>query len=331
VTLEDAGQVDVIRVRAEWIEDDEVAAYALASRKFPEEAHKEDLRGGTKIMYLEGETVISRLNEVFAYGWDFEILEDGINEDADEAWCRGRLTVWRKVQERSVVITETENGSGLTTSHQVTTYTETLKPVRREQYGSQKLKRARSTGKILDIGFDKKGAATDALKKCASLDGIGLYLWNKEERAVMAMMIQEARQQDQGQQANGGNAGGQPQGQGRFRRVGSGGGGQQDNQPTAIGNAQKAIKINGIEMPAGFQMPFQLVMSGKDRNECCAKDCEIVVNPAATYKVGNDSKTGEYVLSRAREEAGCSLCVQHMAAWFRAKNAARQAAGSDAA
>jgi hypothetical protein len=54
--------------------------------------------------------------------------------------------------------------------------------VRRQQYGSQKIKRKRDSGNILDIGFDYKGAATDALKKCASLIGVGLYLSRKEEQ-----------------------------------------------------------------------------------------------------------------------------------------------------
>ena len=56
----------------------------------------------------------------------------------------------------------------------------------RQQFGSQKIKRARQTGNPLDIGFDLKGAATDALKKCASLVGVGLYLSRKEAPAAEA-------------------------------------------------------------------------------------------------------------------------------------------------
>ena len=50
----------------------------------------------------------------------------------------------------------------------------------RQQFGSQKLRRSRSTGVPLDLGFDLKGASTDAMKKCASLLGVGLYLSRKE-------------------------------------------------------------------------------------------------------------------------------------------------------
>jgi hypothetical protein len=53
------------------------------------------------------------------------------------------------------------------------------KTVTRQQFGSQKIKRSRSTGVPLDLGFDLKGASTDAMKKCASWLGVGLYLSRK--------------------------------------------------------------------------------------------------------------------------------------------------------
>jgi hypothetical protein len=56
--------------------------------------------------------------------------------------------------------------------------------VTRQQFGSQKIKRSRSSGAPLDLGFDLKGAATDAMKKCASLLGVGLYLSRKSPRGV---------------------------------------------------------------------------------------------------------------------------------------------------
>jgi len=313
-----------IQVQADWVDDQERAAYEIASRYFPEGDHRTDLRGGVEIMYVEGDKVISRANEAFVYGWDFEIMDSGINEDADEAWVRGRVTVWRPVQEQTIVITDTTDSNGVTTRSQVTTYATRIVPVRREQYGSQKLKRARSTGKILDIGFDLKGAATDCLKKCWTLMGIALYLSNKEERALMALAMKES-QEDHRQ--DGGNGQGQPpQGGGRFRRFGNNQGGNQSPPQNDHGNnqGQQAMRINGIEMPIGFEMPFALVMNRQDDNECRAKGCSIVVNPEATYKIGPDNRPGSYVIDRAKQEAGCVLCVQHTSAWFRAKNAAKQ-------
>ncbi len=51
----------------------------------------------------------------------------------------------------------------------------------RQQFGSAKIKRSRSNGAPLEIGYDLKAAATDCLKKCATLIGVGLYLTRKDE------------------------------------------------------------------------------------------------------------------------------------------------------
>jgi hypothetical protein len=70
----------------------------------------------------------------------------------------------------------------------------------------------------MDIGFDLKGAATDALKKCASLVGVGLYLWKKEPPAGLG---------NGGQPTNGGygsNGGGGSNGTNGMHVVGGNGG-----------------------------------------------------------------------------------------------------------
>lgn len=114
-----------------------------------------DVRGGVELEYITGEQAISRLNEVLGVaGWAFRVMEHGYNQEADEIW----------------VLTELNANFGGT-------------QVVRQQFGSQKVKRSRNTDSPLDIGFDLKGATTDALKKCASLVGVGLYLSRKEPRA----------------------------------------------------------------------------------------------------------------------------------------------------
>ena len=111
-----------------------------------------DLRGGVELEYITGEQCVSRLNETLGVAnWSFRVLEHGIHAEADECWVLGELTA-----------------------------TIGDKTVTRQQFGSQKVKRSRASGTPLDIGFDLKGAATDALKKCASLLGVALYLWKKE-------------------------------------------------------------------------------------------------------------------------------------------------------
>jgi hypothetical protein len=113
-----------------------------------------DVRAGIRIEYLTGEQVISRLLEVLGpCGWSFRILEHGINSEADEVWVLGELQLLLDPDDRVV----------------------------RQQFGSAKIKRSRSIGAPLEIGYDLKAAATDCLKKCATLIGVGLYLTRKDE------------------------------------------------------------------------------------------------------------------------------------------------------
>lgn len=129
-------------------------AYAALSAPF--EQTFSDVRGGVSLTYITGEQVVSRLNEVLTItGWSFHILEHGINESADEAWVLADLTV--KLGDEHIT---------------------------RQQFGSQKIKRSRQTGMPLDLGFDLKGATTDALKKCAQGVGVGLYLSKRENKPV---------------------------------------------------------------------------------------------------------------------------------------------------
>lgn len=115
-----------------------------------------DVRGGVELEYITGEQCVTRLNETLGVAnWSFRIVEHGIHQEADECWVLAELTA--SFGDRTVT---------------------------RQQFGSQKVKRSRSSGVPLDIGFDLKGAGTDALKKCASLIGVGLYLWKKEAVAA---------------------------------------------------------------------------------------------------------------------------------------------------
>ena len=113
----------------------------------------------TGLNYITGEQVTSRLNEVLGWDkWSFRVLEHGFNEDIDELWCLGELTV---ITEAAAVV--------------------------KQQFGSQKPNRYAKNNQIIDLGFDLKGAATDALKKCASLIGVGLYLHEKDAPAQQAV------------------------------------------------------------------------------------------------------------------------------------------------
>ncbi len=132
-------------------ESDVAEATTYARLSAPFEVTFTDVRGGVEVTFISGEQVVTRLNEVLgAGGWSFRVLHQEIHPEADEVWALGEM------------VAEIEG-----------------KTVTRQQFGSQKIKRSRSTGAPLDLGFDLKGAGTDAMKKCASWFGVGLYLSRK--------------------------------------------------------------------------------------------------------------------------------------------------------
>lgn len=101
-------------------------------------------KGGKNMDYLATEQVVSRLTEILGMdGWAFSVLREG--RDGDTLWCVGRITVY--FDGHSVV---------------------------REQFGECDM------GKGMGAGDARKGAGSDALKKCASLFGVGLYLQEKD-------------------------------------------------------------------------------------------------------------------------------------------------------
>jgi hypothetical protein len=97
--------------------------------------------------YIETSAVIQRLNDSLGYeGWSFEVVEQA--EMSDEAIVKGRLVVYYEG-----------------------------KTIIREQFGSHPYQKRRGTGEIISKGDVLKSAASDALKKCASLLGIGLHVY----------------------------------------------------------------------------------------------------------------------------------------------------------
>lgn len=105
---------------------------------------------GQTLDYLEGHTVIQRLNEAFGGDWSFEILEHQIREDANEVIVLGKLTA---------------------------------ETVVKSQFGSSRLTRHKESGEMVSLADDLKAAATDSLKKCATLLGVGLYLYDRDRSA----------------------------------------------------------------------------------------------------------------------------------------------------
>lgn len=113
--------------------------------------------GGMSINYVEVGYVINMLNQIFGYNWDFKVLDQQIGKG--QVWVRGELTVRLKNTE-----------------------------ITKGQYGGADIKINRSTGDAVGIADDLKAAASDSLKKCASMLGIAsdvywkdLDNWNIEE------------------------------------------------------------------------------------------------------------------------------------------------------
>lgn len=102
---------------------------------------------GSTLDYVEGHTVIQRLNDALDGNWSFEITTQDILEKSDEVVVIGRL-----------------QAGGVT----------------KMQFGSSAITRNKDTGDMVSLADDFKAAATDSLKKCATLLGVGLHLYQSK-------------------------------------------------------------------------------------------------------------------------------------------------------
>lgn len=105
--------------------------------------------GGISLSYVEVGYVINMLNQVFGWDWDFRIIDQQIGKK--QVWVRGELTVRAR-------------------DHNIT----------KGQYGGADIKFSRATEDPVSIADDLKAAASDCLKKCASMLGIAGDVYWKE-------------------------------------------------------------------------------------------------------------------------------------------------------
>ena len=101
--------------------------------------------------YVEGHSVIHRLNEALDGAWSFEIMQHEIRED--EVLVLAKLTA-----------------EGIT----------------KMNFGVSQVTRERDSGALISLGDDLKAAATDSLKKCATFFGVGLHLYAEKPLAGRA-------------------------------------------------------------------------------------------------------------------------------------------------
>lgn len=124
-------------------------------------------KGGGNWTYVTGGYVKKVLNLMFGWDWDFEIVDQIIQDG--EVIVKGRLTCRSK--DRKIV---------------------------KMQYGNKeivykKLQEGEKERKPLSIGNDMKAAATDALKKCAAEIGIAADVYNQEEFIAVTIDIEKPK------------------------------------------------------------------------------------------------------------------------------------------
>ncbi len=115
---------------------------ALLEKPFaPAQIRQRKGRNGV-LDYVEGHSVIARLNEALEGAWSFDITHHEIRED--EVLVIGRLAA-----------------EGVT----------------KMAFGTSQVTREKGSGLVVSLGDDLKAAATDAMKKCATFLGVGLHLY----------------------------------------------------------------------------------------------------------------------------------------------------------
>lgn len=97
---------------------------------------------GKKIDYVDTQLVIQRLNDSFDDFWSFKVLEHTILDN--EVIVLGELST-----------------AGIS----------------KQQFGTSSITKNARTGVTVSIGDDLKAAASDSLKKCASLMGVALHIY----------------------------------------------------------------------------------------------------------------------------------------------------------
>lgn len=146
------------------------------AQPIPQELIRQREGGGKKMLsYLSGSTVVDMLNDAFGYAWNWIPEKEWIQESqpAINKYVNGKFSNnpadWTleaqgpvaHVKGTLVVFLQTENG---------------IVELKKGGYGSKSI-----LGKQNDQESIFKAAGTDALKKAASLFGIGLELYRDEE------------------------------------------------------------------------------------------------------------------------------------------------------
>jgi len=106
---------------------------------------------GKELEYTEVHNFIARLNQAFAGDWSFDIVEHRLLDN--EVVVLGKLAAGE---------------------------------IHKSAFGCSAITTVRESGENVSLGDDLKAAASDALKKCSSLLGLGLHLYGNLNEADTA-------------------------------------------------------------------------------------------------------------------------------------------------
>ena len=142
--------------------------YEQLAEPFPQEMERTVNKSGTRLTYLPIAEVINRMNRIVGVGnWSSEILNCG-RDSHDPDWVVAHVRISARI------------GQDIVT---------------RDGFGGQKIKRTKSSGDIVDLGDEFKGAVSDATKKALQQFGVGLYL-ARDAEAMEIEQVQDASQPD---------------------------------------------------------------------------------------------------------------------------------------
>lgn len=128
---------------------------------FKPEQIKNRPQAGRKLDYIDTPLVIKRLNDVFGLWWSFECENVTPDGEAIDIAVYGTL---------SVNLTNGKLPHGV---------------IKKSQYGAKRRIVKRDTGEVVsEYGDDLKAAASDCLKKCATLFGVALHLYEAKSDKV---------------------------------------------------------------------------------------------------------------------------------------------------
>ena len=119
-------------------------------------------KGGGVWKYTPVGYTMKALNLLFGWDWSFEVVKEDVFIEAGEVVVKGRLTV--KLGENTIV---------------------------KEQYGNKDIIFRKDSKRPLSIGNDMKAAASDSLKKCASMIGIAADIYAPEQFNAVDVQLDE--------------------------------------------------------------------------------------------------------------------------------------------